>query len=99
MSSPQELNLQLPSIGEEAEETCSIERYFEITSQLSQAPGSLPKGLSENCGFEDPKMTISLSKIADLRPPEGEIFENTVRICGFEAVVGTTFFKQVHLSI
>ena len=69
-------------------------------AQMVEAPGSLPKGLSEICGFEGPKMTISLSKIADLRSPEGEIFENTVRICGFETVLlGQLFFNQVHSSM
>ena len=44
-----------------------------------QAPGSSPKGLSEICLFESPKMTNFLSEIAYLTAPRGEIFENPVR--------------------
>ena len=45
----------------------------------NQAPGSSPKGLSEICLFESPKMTNFLSEIAYLTAPRGEIFENPVR--------------------
>ena len=47
--------------------------------RLQQALGSSPKGLSEICLFESPKMTNFLSEIAYLTAPRGEIFENPVR--------------------